>query len=125
MQAQREFDTVRVPVVIDEKGVYRVPREPVTLYKGQDVVFEYGGRAGATLFFPVPGVFSCRAVDLEPIVPGAPETAWSTRLTVRRDAPVGEFSYAIYARDVDDFAVAASPPRMNIKDPPKDPGDGD
>ena len=90
-----------------------VPEEPLVLKQSQEVIFRYPGREGATLLFPRAGVFSCRAFDLEPGENGAPH---EIKLKVRNDAPVGEFAYAIYSTDNDDFAEAASPPRMIIEE---------
>ena len=109
-QPQPEIKTVKM--VLDEKTL-TVSKEHLVLYRGQDVIFEYPGEKGAVLFFPVQRVFPCRAVDMEP------GPVWRLKLTVRSDAPLGEFAYAIYSRDLDDYAVAASPPRIIITDPNK------
>jgi len=108
-QPLQELAVLELDIQWDDKSC-TVPKEKLALKQGQEVIVRYPGREGATLLFPRAGVFSCRVFDLEP---GEPH---EIRLKVRNDAPLGEFAYAIYSADNDDFAVAASPPRMIIEE---------
>jgi hypothetical protein len=104
----------RKPVTItDEHGTFVVTPGVIEAKGGDLLVFEYAGTRGATLFFPLPGIFAERVVEM---APGRP---WRAEVQVGNVASRVRFAYAVYSRDADDFAVANSPPRMIIDPPSK------
>jgi hypothetical protein len=101
-----------MPVTITaEHGTFVVTPGVIEAEEGDLLVFEYDGVLGGALFFPVPGIFAQQVVDM---VPGKP---WRAEVRVGHVEYQVRFAYAVYSRDVDDFAVANSPPRMIINPP--------
>ena len=107
--------TVSVSQVRTEVGlVCRVDPPILHVRPEQQVTFAYEGEAGASLFIPFAGVFEDRVFDFI-----LDDGRFSLTLQVAKTPPreVREFAYGLYSRDLDDFAIGNSPPRMIIDDP--------
>jgi|GEM_PF-5120832 len=110
-----------------EKDYFKTDQDTVSIDVNQSLIIKIECDEGFSVFIPFggifhPGVLGDQVFNAELISPANPEIVgqkdlWQVsiqRLNQPNPHPEKTFAYCIYIKGHDDFAVAASPPKMNV-----------
>lgn len=118
--SRKKIKAGKIQFQAPKKERFKVDQAIVEVAMGQVLDIEIECNNGFSVFVPFPGIFnqvagSDQVFNATP-VPKSKDT-WQVsieRLNRANPHPEKDFAYGIYIKEDDDFAVAASPPRMNI-----------
>ncbi len=103
--------------------VFRVKPPSVTVGRGETFDILLNCRKGFSVYIPYPEFFETLDCEAKPVKPGEisdpPKKQW-WRVQIKRKAgenftDIEEMAYCIYSKDLDNFAVGNSPPKMTVK----------
>ncbi len=106
------------------ENVYAVDKSPITVAPGETVEILIECKKGFSVMIPYAGFFGGNFFEATEQPPWAPppssggEKWWGVRLVrtmLKNPHANKEMAYCIYSKDLDNFAVANSPPRMGLK----------
>jgi hypothetical protein len=119
-----------------KEDVYQVPDPAISVAPGETVEILIPGSEGFTVYLPIGEHFNAQifeavenpewALEEMEAVPGsssesAAKKFWGVQMTrisnsfITKENPKGEFPYCIYSKELKNFAVGNSPPKMNLK----------
>ena len=118
--------TTIVPYKIGERPeeVFKVDNSPLDVESGETVEILIPSPEGFTVYFPYPGFFNAQVFEAEEkpswaINPPDAEMWWGVRMTriskPGTENPHDEISYCIYSKELNNFAVYNSPPKMKLE----------
>lgn len=121
-KGHKKIKTEKVRYQTEEELVHKVKVSPQTIKPGEVVDIDIDCPDGFSVFIPFPMFFGDQVFDAVPVPPKditqpAKDKWWRVQLT-RTNLPNPnankELAYCIYMKDLDNFAVASSPPKMNL-----------
>jgi hypothetical protein len=105
------------------EDVYRVTNPRINIAPGETFDITIDCKNGFKVFVPYPEFFETIDFEAKEVDQGeigeAPKDKWwrasMTRKTGNNNTDIREMAYCIYSKDLDNFAVGESPPKMTIE----------
>ena len=107
----------------NDEEVYRVNHPSIHVGQGETFDITIDCKNGFKVFVPYPEFFDTIETEAKVVDPGevgeTPVDQWwrasMTRKKGDNHTDIDEMAYCIYSKDLDNFAVGESPPKMTIK----------
>jgi hypothetical protein len=125
--ANQGYTDVRANIVssmpASSENVFKMTQPEVIVGPGETFDITIDCQMGFSVYLPYPGFFAKQEWEAQPVPPedisGAPKHQWwRVRLTRNKGdnySSIRKMAYCVYSKDLDNFAVGNSPPKMTLE----------